>query len=138
MATTIQGKGAISDSDPWSLGVIGNNGARDYANKYVSEADVVLLVGTRANATDTDGFTTPARAGVDVIQIDRQRDATPAHTRGDRDGLSLLRRLDVEELQATRRRQIGLAFGGHVAGRSGCHGGRESFSHVSCGLLRQR
>jgi acetolactate synthase-1/2/3 large subunit len=70
VATTIHGKGAIADSNPWSLGTAGNNGAREHANRYVREADAVLLVGTRANATDTNSWTGPTRRGVPVIQID--------------------------------------------------------------------
>jgi acetolactate synthase I/II/III large subunit len=71
VATSIQGKGAITDTSPWSLGVVGNNGGRNYANDYLASADVVLLVGTRANATDTNVWTGPARDGrTTVIQID--------------------------------------------------------------------
>jgi acetolactate synthase-1/2/3 large subunit len=70
VATTIHGKGAIADANPWSLGVVGNNGARDYANDYLREADAVLFVGTRANATDTNSWSGPRRTGTPVIQID--------------------------------------------------------------------
>jgi len=70
VATSIHGKGVIPDSNPWSLGVAGNNGGRSTANAYLQEADVVLLVGTRANATDTNSWTAPRRSGVSVIQID--------------------------------------------------------------------
>ncbi|MFB9733202.1 thiamine pyrophosphate-binding protein [Ornithinimicrobium kibberense] len=70
VATTIHGRGAIADSSPWSLGVVGNNGGRPYANEYLAAADVVLLIGTRANATDTNSWQGPARSGTAVIQID--------------------------------------------------------------------
>lgn len=70
VATTIHGKGAIADSSPLSLGVVGANGARPYANNYLASADVVLFVGTRANSTDTNGFTTPRRDGTVVIHLD--------------------------------------------------------------------
>lgn len=69
VATTIHGKGAISDASPWSLGVVGANGAREYANDYVAKSDVVLLVGTRANATDTNSWTGPRHDHPDVISI---------------------------------------------------------------------
>jgi acetolactate synthase I/II/III large subunit len=49
---------------------VGANGARDYANEYLAEADVVLFVGTRANTTDTNSYTSPPRDGTTVIQID--------------------------------------------------------------------
>lgn len=70
IATSIHGKGAIADTNAWSLGVAGNNGGRSTANAYLGDADVVLLVGTRSNATDTNSWTAPPRDGVSIIQID--------------------------------------------------------------------
>lgn len=70
VATTIHGKGTLSETSPHSLGVVGANGARDYANECLAEADVVLFVGTRANATDTNSYTSPPREGTVVIQND--------------------------------------------------------------------
>ncbi|WP_256839739.1 thiamine pyrophosphate-binding protein [Ornithinimicrobium faecis] len=74
VATTIHGRGVIADADQWSLGVVGNNGGRPYANDYLASADVVLLVGTRANATDTNSWQGPAREGTTVLQIDVDAD----------------------------------------------------------------
>ena len=70
VATTIHGKGAIADSHPLSIGVVGNNGGRSYANDIAAAADAVLIVGSRANATDTNSWTGPPRQGVPVAQID--------------------------------------------------------------------
>ncbi len=70
VATTIHGKGAIADSHPLSIGVVGNNGGRGYANDIVAAADAVLIVGSRANATDTNSWTGPPRQGVPIAQID--------------------------------------------------------------------
>ncbi|MEV7004997.1 thiamine pyrophosphate-binding protein [Streptosporangium sp. NPDC051022] len=70
VATSIHGKGSVTDDFPLSLGVSGNNGGRDYALEYLSGADVVLFVGTRANATDTNAWTAPDRGSVRAIQID--------------------------------------------------------------------
>jgi len=70
VATTIHGKGAIADDSPWSIGIAGNNGGADHVNAYLAEADVVLLVGTRANATDTNGYTGPRRSGAIVVGVD--------------------------------------------------------------------
>jgi acetolactate synthase-1/2/3 large subunit len=69
VATSIHGKGAYPETGPWALGVAGANGARDYANEYLATADVVLLVGTRANSTDTNGYLSPPREA-EVYQID--------------------------------------------------------------------
>lgn len=70
VATTIHGKGAVSDDSAWYLGVVGGNGGSERANAYLRTADTVLFVGSRANATDTDCWTAPPRNGPKVIQID--------------------------------------------------------------------
>ncbi|MBF8184415.1 thiamine pyrophosphate-binding protein [Nonomuraea sp. K274] len=73
VATSIHGKGAIPETHELSLGVAGNNGGSPPANDALSEADVVLFVGTRANATDTNSFRSPPRSGVEVIHLDIDR-----------------------------------------------------------------
>jgi acetolactate synthase-1/2/3 large subunit len=71
VATTIHGKAAIPEYHPLSLGVAGGNGCRGYANTYLAEADAVLIVGSRANSTDTNGYTSPPRdTGTKIAQID--------------------------------------------------------------------
>ena len=74
VATTVHGKGALSDDSTWYLGVVGGNGGSERASTYLRMADTVLFVGTRANATDTDGWTAPPRNGPQVIQIDIDSD----------------------------------------------------------------
>jgi acetolactate synthase-1/2/3 large subunit len=74
VATTIHGKGSFDEGHPLSLGVVGANGARDYANRFLAEADVVLMVGTRANSTDTNGFTSPPRDGACIAHLDIDED----------------------------------------------------------------
>lgn len=74
VATTIHGKGAIEDGSPWSLGVTGNNGGSRLSHDFLAEADVVLIVGSRANATDTDSHTAPSReAEIIAVDIDPSR-----------------------------------------------------------------
>lgn len=73
VATTIHGKGAIPEDHPLSLGVAGGNGSRGYANDYLTNSDAVLIVGSRANSTDTNGFTVIRRRGQWVAQIDADR-----------------------------------------------------------------
>jgi acetolactate synthase-1/2/3 large subunit len=69
VATTIHGKGAIAETSPWSLGVAGANGGRPQVNDYLRQADFVLMVGTRANATDTNSRDC-VRAGVPTASVD--------------------------------------------------------------------
>jgi len=61
VATSINGKGAIAETSPCGIGVVGNNGARSYANAWVAEADLVFYIGTRTDSTTTIGWTLPKR-----------------------------------------------------------------------------
>lgn len=71
VATTINGKGAIAETSPLSLGVIGANGGRPYAARTVQEADVVLFVGTKVNYVDTDSWRLPPLHNPPtILQID--------------------------------------------------------------------
>lgn len=71
VGTSINGKGSIAETHPLSLGVVGGNGARPYANRVVAEADLLLLIGTRTDSTTTLNWTLPAkRRGPTVVHID--------------------------------------------------------------------
>jgi acetolactate synthase-1/2/3 large subunit len=71
VATTINGKGAIAEVHPLSLGVVGANGGRPYAAQAIQEADLVLFVGTKVNYVDTDSWQLPALASPPtILQID--------------------------------------------------------------------
>jgi acetolactate synthase-1/2/3 large subunit len=71
VATTINGKGAIAETLPLSLGVVGANGGRPYAARTVQEADLVLFIGCRVNYVDTDSWRIPSLVDPPVIvQID--------------------------------------------------------------------
>ncbi len=60
VATTNMGKGAVDETNPLSIGVVGNymgiRGATRAMRSMIDEADVVLLVGTRTNENGTDGW----------------------------------------------------------------------------------
>lgn len=71
VGTSINGKGSIVETHPLSLGVVGGNGARPYANQIVANCDLLILVGTRTDSTTTLNWTLPARhGGPAVIHID--------------------------------------------------------------------
>ncbi|HZR41625.1 MAG TPA: thiamine pyrophosphate-binding protein [Ktedonobacteraceae bacterium] len=71
VATTINGKGSISEMHPWSIGVIGGNGGRPYANQLLAESDCIFYLGTKVNSLVTLGGTVPApHAAVTVLQLD--------------------------------------------------------------------
>lgn len=77
VATTVMGKGAVSESHPLSMGVIGYfMGTRSrtrYLRDLVDEADVVLFVGTRTNQNGTDSWTLfPKTARFIQVDVDGQ------------------------------------------------------------------
>ena len=68
VATSMNGKGAIDETHPLALGVVGSY-SRDSANQAVAEADLVLFVGSGTGSQITDRWRLPA-IGTTVIQID--------------------------------------------------------------------
>ena len=69
IATTITGKGSIPETHPWSLGVIGDNGGRDYANRYLQTADLVVFIGCKTGSVATRNWTLPTR-DTKIVHID--------------------------------------------------------------------
>lgn len=71
VGTSINGKGSIVETHPLSLGVVGGNGARPYANDILAGCDLLILVGTRTDSTTTQNWTLPPKQpGPKVIHID--------------------------------------------------------------------
>ena len=71
VATTINGKGSINEMHPWSVGVIGGNGGRPYANQLLAESDCIFYLGTKVNSLVTLGGTIPApHQSCAVLQLD--------------------------------------------------------------------
>lgn len=68
VATSLNGKGAILENHPLSLGLVGSY-SRWCANRIVSEADLVLFIGSHTGDQVTNYWTVPG-TGTPVIQID--------------------------------------------------------------------
>lgn len=68
IATSNDGRGIIPDSHPLSVGVVGSYSCRS-ANQVVSEADLVLYVGSGTGDQVTHNWTIPKR-NIPIIQID--------------------------------------------------------------------
>ena len=68
VAVSLNAKDAIPDGHPLSVGVVGTYSRRS-ANQAVSEADLVVFVGTRAGGMTTHFWTVPAE-GTPAVQID--------------------------------------------------------------------
>ena len=68
VATSLNAKGAIPDDHPLSVGVVGSY-SRWCANRVVSEADLVIYIGSHTGSQVTNEWTVPA-LGTPVVQID--------------------------------------------------------------------
>lgn len=73
VATTVMGKGAVAETDPLSVGVVGYfmapRARSSHLRTLVTEADVVLLVGNRTNQNGTDSWSLYP-AGARFIHLD--------------------------------------------------------------------
>jgi acetolactate synthase I/II/III large subunit len=75
VAYTMMGKGAVADTSPLTVGLIGNAmGARSlgcHLRSLIDEADVIVLAGSRTNQNGTDNWTLfPSHARFIQIDID--------------------------------------------------------------------
>lgn len=71
VGTSINGQGSIDENHPLSLGVVGGNGARPYANEILLQADLLLFVGCKTDSVTTQNWTLPPNDGkVVVLHID--------------------------------------------------------------------
>ena len=68
VATSLNGKGTISDDHPLAVGVIGTY-SRACANQAVAEADLVFFIGSHTGSQVTNNWKIP-RPGTPVIQLD--------------------------------------------------------------------
>lgn len=68
VATSVNGKGTIGDHHPLSVGVVGSYSAR-CANQVVSEADLVIYIGSHTGDQVTHNWTVPP-IGRAVVHID--------------------------------------------------------------------
>lgn len=69
VCTTVSGKGALADTHPLAVGVVGLNGGVVATRAVVQQADLVVLVGCRAGSTTTERWTIPGR-DVPIMHID--------------------------------------------------------------------
>jgi len=69
VATTVSGQGAIAETDPLALGVVGSNGGVPATRAVIDQADVVLFIGCRAGSVTTERWRSPGR-DTTIIHID--------------------------------------------------------------------
>ncbi len=70
IATTISGKGSITEEHPLAVGVVGSNGGTPETRAIVDRADLVVFVGCRAGSVTTERWRHPAPGKVKVIHLD--------------------------------------------------------------------
>lgn len=75
VGTSISGKGAMAETHPYALGVVGSNGGLSHRHDTIREADLVFYVGCRAGSVTTEKWTLPEDRSKDIIQLD----VNPAH-----------------------------------------------------------
>lgn len=68
VATSVNGRGTILDDHPLSVGAVGSYSVR-CANQVVSEADLVIYIGSNTGDQVTNNWVVPA-IGTPVVQID--------------------------------------------------------------------
>ena len=80
VATTVSGQGAIAETDPQALGVVGSNGGVPATRAVVDEADLVLFVGCRAGSVTTERWRSP-KPGTRIVHIDSDPEVIGANYR---------------------------------------------------------
>jgi len=71
VGSTINSKGIFPENHSLALGVIGARGGRRWGNMIISDADLVLFVGSNTDSAGTDGWKIPdPHSGQTFIQID--------------------------------------------------------------------
>ena len=70
VATTISGKGSISELHPLAVGVVGSNGGTPETRAIVDRADLIVFVGCRAGSVTTERWRHPAPGKTKVIHLD--------------------------------------------------------------------
>jgi acetolactate synthase-1/2/3 large subunit len=69
VATSISGQGALADTHPNCVGVVGSNGGTDETWEAMTKADLVVFMGCRAGSTTTARWEAP-RAGSMIVHFD--------------------------------------------------------------------
>lgn len=69
VATSISGQGALAETDPNCLGVVGSNGGTDETWEMMEAADLVVFMGARAGSTTTARWEAPA-PGTRIVHFD--------------------------------------------------------------------
>ena len=70
VATTISGQGAIAETHPLAVGVVGSNGGVPATRAVIDAADCVVFIGCRAGSVTTERWRHPAPDKQKILHID--------------------------------------------------------------------
>ena len=70
VATTISGRGALSDDHPLAVGVVGSNGGTPETRHVVDLADLVFFITCRAGSVTTERWRHPAPGHAKIVHLD--------------------------------------------------------------------
>jgi acetolactate synthase-1/2/3 large subunit len=70
VATSISGRGSISDDHPLAVGVVGSNGGTPETRAVVDTADLIVFVGCRAGSVTTEHRSHPKPDAARIVHID--------------------------------------------------------------------
>ncbi len=70
VATSISGRGSISDDHPLAVGVVGSNGGTPETRAVVDTADLIVFVGCRAGSVTTEHRSHPKPGAARIVHID--------------------------------------------------------------------
>jgi acetolactate synthase-1/2/3 large subunit len=83
VATTISGRGSISDQHPLAVGVVGSNGGTPQTRSVVETASLVIFIGCRAGSVTTERWRFPAPRTCKIVHIDVDPAVIGANYRAD-------------------------------------------------------
>ncbi|MEO0944269.1 MAG: thiamine pyrophosphate-binding protein [Pseudomonadota bacterium] len=69
IATTVSGQGAIAETHPQAVGVVGSNGGVPSTRAVIEEADLVLFIGCRAGSVTTERWRCPS-TDCKIVHVD--------------------------------------------------------------------
>ena len=114
VATTISGQGALPETHPNCIGVVGSNGGVPETREVVEQADLVLFAGCRAGSVTTELWRYPAK-GTRILHIDSDPEVIGASYRTEVAVVSDARLALAALNAAIAARDVSRSFGGAAA-----------------------
>ena len=114
VATTVSGQGAIPETHPNCIGVVGSNGGVPETRELVKQADLVLFAGCRAGSVTTELWRYPAK-GTRILHVDSDPEVIGASYRTEVAVVSDARLALAALNSALAARDVSRSFGGAAA-----------------------